>query len=291
MNNTSSPLIPRPDKPVAPITVSVIREINKAATALGLPVLLVGATARIILLENVIGLNAARATNDVDFAFALENWSQFEALKAHLAKHANFEQAKGIAQRMIVHLPELKHHYIVDLIPFGKIENTPGTIAWPPDMSFIMNVAGFADALAASLAVTVSPDLTIQVASLPGIAMLKIFAWSDRGQDNPKDATDLALLLRGYHEAGNGERIYEDAIATMEVLAYDIELAAAWLLGSDAAAIASPQTAAKLTELIEGNRKSRLLQDMAKGMRGQADAIEHAARLLEQFTKGFHARR
>jgi predicted nucleotidyltransferase len=192
---------------------------------------------------------------------------------------------------LFVRLPELKHRYIVDLIPFGKIETTQDTIAWPPDMSFIMNVTGFADALAASLAVTVSPGLTIQVASLPAIAMLKIFAWSDRGQENPKDATDFTLLLRAYHEAGNSERIYEEAIATLEAVGYDIELAGAWLLGRDSAAIASPETAAKLTGLLEGNTRSRLVEDMAKAMRGKDDAMDHSARLLAQFTQGFNAHR
>jgi len=287
MKNTSPPLIPRPDRPVDPITIPVIREIHKASLELGLPVMLVGATARIILLENIFGLNVGRTTNDIDFAFALDNWPQFEAFKAHLVKHANFEEAKGSAQRLFVRLPELKHRHMVDLIPFGNIEATPGHIAWPPDMSFIMNVTGFADALAASLGVTIAPGLTIQIASLPGIAMLKIFAWSDRGQEDPKDASDLILLLRGYHEAGNSERIYEEAITTMEAVGYNIELAGAWLLGRDAAAIALPVTAAKLIALLEGNDRRRLIEDMAKAMRGQEDAIEQADQLLVQFTKGF----
>lgn len=291
MNNTPPLLIPRADRPVDPITISVIREIHKASAELGFQVLLVGATARIILLENVYGLNAGRATTDVDFAFALDSWEQFEEIKAHLVENANFEEAAGIAQRLLISLPGLKHWFTVDLIPFGKIETTPGTIACPPDMSFMMNVTGYADALTASLAVTVSPGLTIQVASLPGIAILKIFAWSDRGQENPKDAIDLTYLLRGYHEAGNSDRVYEDAIAIMEAVGYDIELAGAWLLGRDSAAIASPETGAILRELLEGNKRKRLEEDMAKAMRGQDDAIEHSAKLLEQFTKGFTASR
>jgi len=66
-------LSPRTDRPVDPKIVSVIAEIYKASAELGFQLLLVGATARIILLENVFGLNAGRATTDVDFAFALNN--------------------------------------------------------------------------------------------------------------------------------------------------------------------------------------------------------------------------
>ncbi len=71
---------PKPDRLIDPLTRSVIREVKSAVTDLGLDVFLVGATARIILLENVFGLHTGRATRDVDFAFAVENWDQYQAI-------------------------------------------------------------------------------------------------------------------------------------------------------------------------------------------------------------------
>jgi predicted nucleotidyltransferase len=139
----------------------VIREIHKASTELGFQVFLVGATARIILLENVYGLNAGRATTDVDFAFALDNWEQFSAIKRYLISNANFEESADTVQRLHLRLPGFKHKFNVDLIPFGEIETTSSIIAWPPDMSIMMNVAGYADALSASISIEVSPGLTI----------------------------------------------------------------------------------------------------------------------------------
>jgi predicted nucleotidyltransferase len=100
------------------------------------------------------------------------------------------------------------HPYKVDLIPFGGIETSPGIIMWPPDMAIMMNVAGFGDALAAAVNVEVSPGMEIKVASLPGIAILKIFAWADRGHQNPKEANALAALEAvGYPflRAGTGQ--------------------------------------------------------------------------------------
>jgi predicted nucleotidyltransferase len=89
MTAISRPLTPRPDRPVEPIALSVIQNIHKASKALGLPVFLVGAMARIILLENVHGLPPGRATTDVDFAFALDNWDQFTTITdSLLAEHA-----------------------------------------------------------------------------------------------------------------------------------------------------------------------------------------------------------
>jgi predicted nucleotidyltransferase len=128
------------------------------------------------------------------------------------------------------------------------------------------------------------------VASLPGIAILKLFAWEDRGQENRKDASDLAVLLRSYHEAGNESRIYEEpAIAALVAVEYDIQLTGAWLLGKDVAAMASAQTHRDLKELLTGAKRRRLIEDMARTMLTQENPLEYSRRLFEQFTKGFIA--
>ncbi|MCF8197203.1 MAG: nucleotidyl transferase AbiEii/AbiGii toxin family protein [Sulfuritalea sp.] len=291
MTAISRPLTPKPDRPVEPIALLVIQEIHKASNALGLPVFLVGAMARIILLENIHGLPPGRATKDVDFAFALDNWDQFTAIKASLLANTNFEESKHVAHRLNFRPEGFEHQYKVDLIPFGGLETSPNTIAWPPDMAILMNVAGFGDALAAAVSVEVSPEMSIAVASLPGIAILKLFAWADRGQENPKDAFDLVSLLRSYSDAGNASRIYEEAsaLAALEAAGYDLELAGAWLLGKDAAVMVSAQTNADLGVLLPGAKRQRLIEDMARAMLGRHDAMDYSRRLLEQFTKGFTA--
>lgn len=291
MTNISRPLTPKPDRPVDPLTLRVIGEIQQAANKLGVPVFVVGAVARIILLENIHGLNAGRATTDVDFAFALDNWEQFDALKTLLLENPRFSASKQVAHRLYFRAPELEHAYKVDLIPFGGVETRPNTIAWPPDMAIMMNVAGFSDAFAAAVRVEVSPAIEATVASLPGIAILKLFAWPDRRQENSKDAIDVVTLLRTYHEAGNDHRIYEDAsaLAALEAVDYDPELAGAWLLGNDVATMVSESTVAVLEALLTGATKDRLIEDMARAMKGRADAMDYASRLLEQFAQGFAA--
>lgn len=269
----------------------VIGEIQQAATRHEAPVFLVGAVARIILLENVHGLRAGRATSDVDFAFALDHWEQFQEIKTTLLENPRFNASEKLAHRLFFRAPGLEHPCKVDLIPFGGVETSPNIITWPPDMVIMMNVAGFSDAFAAAVSVEVSPGVDIAVASLPGIAILKLFAWADRRQENPKDALDLLTLLRSYHEAGNENRIYEDAsaLAALEAVDYDPEHAGAWLLGNDAATIASTATVAGLEALLNGATKDRLVEDMSRGMKGRDDSLEHARRLLEQFTQGFTA--
>lgn len=269
----------------------VIGEMQHAAKELGIPVFVVGAVARIILLENIHGLTAGRTTTDVDFAFALDNWEQFHAIKTSLLESPRFNASEHVVHRLHFRAPGLEHSYKVDLIPFGGIETSKNTISWPPDMAIMMNVAGFSDAFAAAVSVEANPGLEIAVASLPGIAILKLFAWADRRQENPKDALDLIALLRSYHEAGNENRIYSDAgaVAALEAVDYDPELAGAWLLGNDVAAMASKSTVAGLDALLNGAIKDRLIEDMSRAMKGREDAMDYASRLLEQFTKGLTA--
>lgn len=57
-------LTQRADRPIDPLIRLVIREVASAATDLGLDIFLVGATARILLLEHVFGLHTGRATRD-----------------------------------------------------------------------------------------------------------------------------------------------------------------------------------------------------------------------------------
>jgi predicted nucleotidyltransferase len=281
-------LKPLPDRPIDQITVSVIREVKNAVNVLGLDAYLVGAAARIILLEHVHGLAVGRTTRDIDFAFAVESWDQFQALKRHLISTSKFEEVKEVAQRLQFK-DKFSNPLAVDLIPFGGIESAASKISWPLDTSIVMNVAGYRDGLASAVAVEIVPDLVISVASIPGVAILKLFAWVDRRYEDPKDAIDLITLLRQYHEAGNEDRIFEDALMALEAAGFDIELGGAWLLGSDVYAASSLETRSRLTALLS---KTELVDglaiDMARANRTRNDAVAYSRALLDQFLTGFN---
>jgi len=104
-----------------------------------------------LFFSNIFTGSTGRATTDVDFAFALDNWEQFHTIKAFLLENPRFSAENHVAHRLYFRAPELEHAYKVDLIPFGGIETSPNTIAWPPDMAIMMNVAGFNDAFAAAV--------------------------------------------------------------------------------------------------------------------------------------------
>jgi len=98
-----------------------------------------------------------------------------------------------------------------------------------------MNAAGLAEALATAVAVTLPGGVSIKVASLPALTLLKIWAWKDRRYVAPgKDASDIWMLLRYYADAGNQDRLYGEEDEALAAYAFDLQLASAWLLGKDA---------------------------------------------------------
>ena len=277
----------KPDRPVEPFIVEVLRHIDTLTAQLALPYFVTGAMARDILLNNVFGLNAERLTRDIDFAIAVANWEQFETVKKRLIDGGRFIPDRNATQRLYYSASGTTSKFPIDLIPFRGVEEPPRTIAWPPNMKVMMNVAGYEEVLATAVNVYIDVGLNVRIASLPGLALLKLFSWAARGNENSKDAEDLVMILRTYHDAGNKDRLFGQEIWAMEAVEYDIELAGARLLGNDVRSIASPTTLQNVVVLLEDSAMvDKLTIHMARGLTAFDDSVAVASRLLEQFKAG-----
>ena len=192
------------------------------------PLLLVGAAARDILLVHAHGIAMQRATEDTDLALAVRDWQAFLRVRKALLASGAFT-AGGPAHRLWFGDQRL------DIMPFGGVERPDRSIAWPPEGVEVMNVRGLTEALATAVAVRLPSGVSIDVACLPALALLKIWAWEDRKYTTPgKDASDLWMFLRHYAEAGNEDRLYDKESDGLASFAFDLEKAGAWLLGKDA---------------------------------------------------------
>ena len=147
--------------------------------------------------------------------------------------------------------------------------------------------AGYREAFEAAPLVEIDRGFVVRVVSLPGLAILKLFAWADRGAGDSRDAIDLAMLLRQYGAAGNQDRLYGAEIGVMEAVSYDLDLAGARLLGRDAARISGTETRGRLLALLDdGQRLERLVRAMARDMGAAGDPVAAAGKLVDQFTTG-----
>src|SRR4029453_15505333 len=101
-----------------------------------------------------------------------------------------------------------KKSHLLDVLPFGGVEDASHKIVWPPELSVVMNVAGYREALEGAKGVEIARSFVVRVASLSGLAVLKLLAWADRGIEDPRDATDLVIIMRRHEEAGNEDLLY-----------------------------------------------------------------------------------
>lgn len=232
------------------------------------PILLVGAAARDLLLVHAHGFEAQRATEDTDLALAVPGWTAFLALREALV--ASHFTAGGPLHRL------WWGDHRIDLIPFGGVERADRTIAWPTEGAEIMSTAGLAEGLATAVTVHLPHGTTIDVAPLPVLAVLKLWAWADRKYTAPgKDASDLWMFLRNYAEAGNQDRLFGDEGGTaLAGYGFDLEKAGAWLLGADARAA-----------LARGPEREGLLRTLDAILQPEVDP-DGALRLVAQMPAG-----
>ena len=281
-------LIVPPERPIEPLTLAVLRRVDHVAREMALEYFVVGAIARDLLLTNVFGLKMSRATADVDLGIVVDRWEQFEDLKARLIETGAFRQDEKKMHRLN-HFPDPKgSSYPLDLVPFGGVERPRNEIAWPPDGSVVMNVAGFDEALSSAVAVELEPGFVVRVASLPGLAILKLLAWADRGAGDRRDAIDFGAILQRYADTGNGDRLYGTEIQVLVDTNYDFDLAGARLLGADAGRIATPATRRKVLALLnDPAHMDRLVLAVSRELQATEDSVERANDLLSQFRSGF----
>ncbi len=208
---------------------AVVADVESAAASLGVATMIVGAFARDLHLVYGHGIDTQRGTEDLDFAFAVNDWTKFDALCRQLVDSGAFTSSTAAAHRF-----RHRSGTPIDVVPFGRVESADRHIAWPPRGDVVMNVFGFQESLASAHDLVLPTDVRTRVVSLPALALLKIVCWQDRHYRSPgKDAHDLLLIIRNYLVAGNEPRLWKEFIDWTQEAGFDYEHAGARMLGHD----------------------------------------------------------
>lgn len=180
----------------------VVADLQKVAKPRGVAFFMMGAGARDLLMLHAHGIET-RATEDADFAVMVQDWAAFEALRTALVASGAFKARPGPATHRLRHIEGMP----LDIVPFGGVERTDRTLAWPPEHTTVFDCFGVAEAFAASVMVKLPEDVQLRVAPIAAQAVLKTIAWQDRKYALPgRDAQDLLLFLRNYMDCGNFDR-------------------------------------------------------------------------------------
>ncbi len=272
---------------IEPHTVALFETVSRAMTDLNISYVVVGATARDIVLHYGHGAAVERATTDVDFAIQVSGWAAFGALKNKLNEQG-FKTTEA-QHRLISPVGT-----VVDIVPFGNIEDGNASIAWLPEGEVTMSVLGFQEACETAEWVRVQdePELDVPVATPASLVLLKIIAWTDRARNlRRKDAMDIAYLLSTYEKIPKViDMLYEsDNTQIMETYDWDVTLSTACLLGRHANHIAQKNTKTMINRFtnkgLDSLNMERLVEEMCDDVETQFD---RNWKLLSAFMDGFN---
>ena len=261
-------------------------KVSKVADSLCIPFFLIGAAARDLILVNGHNIPTIRATLDIDFGVQVPSWDQYLKLKQGLVETGEFTETEDVQRVMF--LSSLR----IDLIPFGPIADKTSMIKWPPSQEIVMSVLGFEESFRHSQTVRLSsnPKLDIKIVTLAGLAAMKIISWKDRYPERDRDASDLALIIRNYTDAGNVERIFDEALDLVDSEDFDYVSVGARLLGRDIAVILSTDAKAIVLEILNNETgkqdRYRLLEDMMRSDLLLTNDFKNVLKWLEEVKTG-----
>lgn len=269
---------------IDPVTAEVLELVEQIANGLGLPYVVIGATARDLILHHHYGAKIERVTQDVDFAIQVPDWPAFEALRQALLE-------RGYKDTKKLHRLISPANGVVDIVPFGEVQRDGSKIAWPPSGEIEMTVLGLAEALQTAVRVALSADIgvAVPVATPVGLIILKLIAWTERPAElRVKDARDITYVLESYERLpAVQDECYGDE-ELMEAHGWDITLAAAEVLGRHVAPVLMIDTAALLDQLIDEGIGKLDLERLVEESCTQADTqYERHRSLLDAFVKGY----
>lgn len=269
-------------KKLSPTLVSIYSDIDQVMNAHGINYVVVGATARDIVLVNCYGASIERGTRDVDFGIYVETWDEFNLVKSSLLKY-EFEVDKRHAYRFSRNGND-GLTWEVDILPFGGLEESH-EVSWPPSHEILMATYGFSEALKAAWSVKISDELILPVASPEGIVLLKLVAWTERERRyRERDAQDVEYIIYNYSRIPEiVSRLYDEGY--MENADYSEHIAAASLIGSVCAGLASAETKGYLRGgLLNSKKKSEeFIREMAK----HSKYPDECKQIMAEFKKAF----
>ena len=269
------------EKPI----VDALYFLKRIVDSFGIPFFVIGAFSRDLILKHGYGIEPRRKTGDIDVGVEVANWEQFEKLKESLIATSQFSLTPD-KQRLRCGT------ILIDILPFGPITDEDKKISWPPEHKLMMSRVGFGEAYEHSVTVRLGsdPELDIKLASLPGLAIMKLISWKEKYPNRKRDADDLLLIMNKYEEAGNSERLYEEDLPLLQEEGFDTKLAGTRLLGRDMARISNLATFRIIKGILDAETEEmgqyKLITDMIRETGSSDTRFDEILLQLEKLKQG-----
>ena len=245
-----------------PLLVELLRKLTDSFNKMDREFYVIGATARDIIMQQLLDTESRRRTRDLDIAIAIPDWNTFEQVKQNLIADG-FEKSRDMQQRFYY------GEYELDIVPYGVIAKEDDNIYWPPEEVIAMSVKGFDEVLSEAITVSIDDEFKIKIASLHGLFLLKFNAWLDRNAKTSKDAEDMSFILSNYFMANLDREIHQEVYDWEN---FDEYIVGGYWLAHDLVALLDTRQLCYYKEVIEGElvkeEESRLINQMIENSYG-----------------------
>lgn len=245
-----------------PLLVELLRKLTDSFSKMDKEFYVIGATARDIVMQQLLDTESKRRTRDLDIAIAIPDWDTFEQVKQSLIVDG-FEKSRDMQQRFYY------GEYELDIVPYGVVAKDDDNIYWPPDEVVAMSVKGFDEVLSEAITVSIDDDFKIKIASLHGLFLLKFNAWLDRNAKTSKDAEDMSFIFSNYFLANLEREIHQEVYDWEN---FDDYIVGGYWLAYDIVALLNKEQLCYYKNVIEGElakeEESRLLNHMLENSYG-----------------------
>lgn len=245
-----------------PLLVELLRKLTDSFNKMDKDFYVIGATARDIIMQQLLDTESKRRTRDLDIAIAIPDWDTFEQVKQNLIAEG-FEKSRNMQQRFYY------GEYELDIVPYGVVAKEDDNIYWPPEEVVAMSVKGFDEVLSEAITVSIDNEFKVKIASLYGLFLLKFNAWLDRNAKTSKDAEDMSFILSNYFMANLDREIHPEVYDWEN---FDEYIVGGYWLAHDLVTLLDAKQLNYYKEVIEGEltkeEESRLINQMIENSYG-----------------------
>ena len=239
-----------------PLLIELLRKLTDSFGRMDREFYVIGATARDIIVQQLLDTASTRRTRDLDIAIAIPDWDAFEQIKERLVADG-FKKSNDMYQRFYYGA------YEVDIVPYGVVAKEDDNIYWPPEEVVAMSVKGFDEVLSEAITVSIDDEFKVKIASLHGLFLLKLNAWLDRNAKTSKDAEDMSFILSNYFMANLDREIHQEVYDWEN---FDEYIVGGYWLAHDLVTLLNVNQLNYYKEVIEGElakeEESRLINQM-----------------------------
>ena len=268
-----------------PGITEMLYALQRGLEKFGIDFYLVGAVARNVWMTGINNIAPRRTTGDIDFAVLINDKGVYEALKTYLIITEGFQPYKGNEYVLI-----WKENLEVDLLPFGAIDDEDAKFNSNGLGLTSISLQGFSEIYNDGL-----PTLDLEgkhqfkFCTLPGLVLLKLFAWDDRPESRRDDIKDISDILNHFFDMNDNE-IFENHHDLFEKEEASLKHIAARVMGREMSKIAKKNELlfSRIVGILDSNTLVSQNSEMAKIMVEYYDnTIDDNVQLLKHLRQGF----